>query len=30
MGVMAFWRTVIGMANLLLTGLVALRVFGFL
>ena len=30
MGVMAFWRTVIGMANLSLTVLVVLRVFEFL
>ena len=30
MGAMAFWRTVIGMANLSLTILVVLRVFEFL
>ena len=30
MGVMAFWRTVIGMANLSLMVLVVLRVFEFL
>ena len=30
MGAMAFWRTVIGVANLFLTVLVVLRVFEFL
>ncbi len=28
MGAMAFWRTVIGIANLSLSGLVVLKVFG--
>jgi len=28
MGIMAFWRTVLGVLNVLLAGLVALKVFG--
>jgi len=30
MGAMAFWRTVIGIANLSLSGLVVLKVFGLI
>jgi len=28
MGVMAFWRTVMGLVNIVIGGLVALKVFG--
>ena len=28
MGVMAFWRTIIGLLNIVIGGLVALKVFG--
>ena len=28
MGVMAFWRTIMGIANIMIGGLVALKVFG--
>ena len=30
MGVMAFWRTVMGVVNLILAGLITLKVFGMI